>query len=284
MIPAAFEYERAQSLDEALAAVAAHDTKVICGGQTLIPLLRFRLTQPQRVVGIGHLAALRGIRIADGIVRIGAATTYRELLDSPELRAAAPLVVEVTSNIGDIQVRNLGTIGGALVHADPSADMPGAMLALDATFHVQSSSGARTIKARDFFRGAFDTSLEAAELLVAIEVPIAGSGTGSAYETFEQAASGYPLVGAAAVVTRSGAKVTAASLAFTGLSDAPFSATAVSGLVGTNGDADVIARIVAMAVHGVDANADIHAGAEYRLHLATVVARRALSSAIARAT
>ncbi len=284
MIPAAFEYERAESLADALAAVAAKDTKVICGGQTLIPLLRFRLTQPQRVVGIGHLEALRGIRIADGVVRIGAATTYRELLDSQELRAAAPLIVEVTSNIGDIQVRNLGTIGGALVHADPSADMPGAMLVLDATFHVQSSSGARTIKARDFFRGAFETALEAGELLVAIELPVAGRGSGSAYETFEQAASGYPIVGAAAVVTRSGTKVTSASLAFTGLTDAPFSATAVSGLVGTSGDADAIARIAALAAQGVDANVDIHAGAEYRLHLAAVAARRALTSAIARAT
>ena len=283
MIPAAFEYERAESLAAALVAVAAHDTKVISGGQTLIPLLRFRLTQPQRVVGIGHLAELRGIRIAGGVVRIGAATTYRELLDAQELRVAAPLVVEVTSNIGDIQVRNLGTIGGALVHGDPSADMPGAMLALDASFHVLSSGGARTIKAREFFRGAFETALVAGELLVAIEVPVVIKGTGAAYETFEQAASGYPLVGAAAVVTWAGSKVTAASLAFTGLADAPFLVTAVADLVGSGGDAEVVARIAAQAVRGVDAIADIHAGAEYRLHLASVAARRALSSAIARA-
>ena len=284
MIPAAFEYARAESLADALAAVAADDTKVICGGQTLIPLLRFRLTQPQRVVGIGHLAELVGIRVADGVVRIGAATTYRAMLDSRALRDAVPLLVEVTSNIGDIQVRNLGTIGGALVHADPSADMPGAMLVLDASFHVQSTTGTRTIKAREFFRGAFDTALASGELLVAIEIPVPAGRTGAAYVVFEQAASGYPLVGAAAAVTRSGAGVTAASLAFTGLTDAPFLVAAASQLVGTDGDADVIARIAMAAVQGVEANVDLHAGAEYRLHLASIVARRALTSAVARAT
>jgi carbon-monoxide dehydrogenase medium subunit len=284
MIPAAFEYERAESLADALAAVAADDTKVICGGQTLIPLLRFRLTQPRRVVGIGHLAELVGIRVADGLVRIGAATTYRAMLDSRALRDAIPLLAEVTSNIGDIQVRNLGTIGGALVHADPSADMPGAMLVLDASFHVQSTTGKRTIKARDFFRGAFDTALASGELLVAIEIPVPAGRTGAAYEVFEQPASGYPLVGAAAAVTRSGTRVTAAALAFTGLTDAPFLVAAASQLVSSDGDADVIARIAVAAVQGVEANVDLHAGAEYRLHLASIVARRALTSAVARAT
>ncbi|CAN5904385.1 xanthine dehydrogenase family protein subunit M [soil metagenome] len=283
MIPAAFDYEQAQSLADALAAAAAEDTKVICGGQTLIPLLRFRLTQPRRVVGIGHLPALRGIRVADGVVRIGAATTYRELLDSQELRGAAPLILEVTSNIGDIQVRNLGTIGGALVHADPSADMPGAMLVLDASFHVQASGGSRAIKARDFFRGAFDTALKPGELLVAIELPVVPSGSGAAYEVFEQAASGYPLVGAAALVTRSGPRVTDARLAFTGLTDAPFLVAAVSALVGSKGETDVIARIAELSVQGIEANVDHHAGAEYRLHLASVAARRALTLAVARA-
>jgi aerobic carbon-monoxide dehydrogenase medium subunit len=283
MIPAAFEYTRASNLAEALAAVGDAQTKLICGGQSLIPLLRFRLAQPNRLVDIGHLAELRGITVTDDVVRIGAATTYRELLASEPLRDAVPLLAEVTENIGDIQVRNLGTIGGALAHADPSADMPAAMLALDAVFHLQSARATRTVAAREFFRGPFETAMKPDELLVAIEVrPLSGF-TGSAYEMFEQAASGYALVGAAAVVTRSPAKgVTAASLAFTGLADAPFLA-GTSSLIGTPGDAPSVARAAADAVRGVQANGDIHADAAYRLQLAQVAARRALTSAIARA-
>lgn len=283
MIPAAFEYTRASNLAEALDAVGDQQTKLICGGQSLIPLLRFRLSQPSRLVDIGHLAELRGITVTDDVIRIGAATTYRELLASDELRDAVPLLAEVTENIGDIQVRNLGTIGGALAHADPSADMPAAMLALDAVFHLQSLHAKRAVAAREFFRGPFETAMKSDELLVAIEVrPLSGF-TGSAYEMFEQAASGYALVGAAAVVTSSPAKgVTAASLAFTGLADAPFLA-GVSSLIGTRGDAPSVARAAADAVRGVQANADIHADAVYRLHLAQVAARRALTSAIARA-
>ena len=221
--------------------------------------------------------------MTDDVVRIGAATTYRELLASEALRDAVPLLAEVTENIGDMQVRNLGTIGGALAHADPSADMPAAMLALDARFHLQSARATRTVAAREFFRGPFETAMESDELLVAIELRPLSDFTGSAYVTFEQAASGYALVGAAAVVTHSPARgVTAASLAFTGLADAPFLA-AVSSLVGTPGDAPSVARAAADAVRGVQANADIHADAAYRLQLAQVAARRALTSAIARA-
>lgn len=283
MIPAAFAYTRASTLAEALDAASDEQTKLICGGQSLIPLLRFRLSQPNRLVDIGHLAELRGITVTDDVVRIGAATTYRELLASDELRDAVPILAEVTENIGDVQVRNLGTIGGALAHADPSADMPAAMLALDARFHLQSLHATRTVAAREFFRGPFETAMEPDELLVAIELSPLSGFTGSAYETFEQAASGYALVGAAAVVTRSPAKgVTAASLAFTGLADAPFLAGA-SSLVGTAGDAPAVARAAAEAVRGVQANADIHADAAYRLQLAQVAARRALTSAIARA-
>lgn len=282
MIPEAFEYARAGTLAEALKAAAKRDTKVICGGQTLIPLMRLRLTQPKRLVDISALPELRGVTVADGVVRIGAATTYRELLESHDLRAAAPLISEVTENIGDLQVRNLGTIGGSLVHADPSSDMPAAMLALDASFHLQSSRGNRTVAARQFFRGAFETAMKANELLIAIELPAQRRGSGSAYETFEQAASGYALVGAAAVVSRPGSSITAASLAFTGLADAAFLAASASELVGTDGNADVVRRVAEQAVRGVEANSDIHAGAEYRLHLATVAARRALTAAIAR--
>jgi carbon-monoxide dehydrogenase medium subunit len=284
MIPAAFEYTRANTLAEALDAIGgAGQAKLICGGQSLVPLLRFRLAQPRQLVDIGRLPELRGVTVTDDVVRIGAATTYRELLASEPLSDAVPLVAEVTENIGDLQVRNLGTIGGALAHADPSADMPAAMLALDARFHLQSARATRTVAARDFFLGPFETAMASDELLVAIELRPLSDFTGSAYVTFEQAASGYALVGAAAVVTVSPARgVTAASLAFTGLTDAPF-LTDVSSLLGTAGDAQSIARAAAKSVQGVQANADIHADAAYRLQIAQVGARRALTSAIARA-
>jgi carbon-monoxide dehydrogenase medium subunit len=287
MIPAAFEYTRADTLAEALEAIGGGDgtqqTKLICGGQTLVPILRFRLAQPHRLVDIGHIAELRGIAVTEDVVRIGAATTYRELLASESLREAVPLLAEVTENIGDLQVRNLGTIGGALAHADPSADMPAAMLALDARFQLQSARVTRTVAAAEFFRGPFETAMKPDELLVAIELRPLSEFTGSAYVTFEQAASGYALVGAAAVVTLSPAKgVTAAALAFTGLADAPFLAD-ISSLLGSAGDPSSVARAATQAVHGVQANADIHADAAYRLQLAQVAARRALGSALARA-
>ena len=204
MIPAAFEYTRATSLAEVLEAIGGGEqqTKLICGGQTLVPLLRFRLAQPHRLLDIAQLPELRGISVTDDGIRIGAATTYRELLACEPLCEAVPLIAEVTENIGDIQVRNLGTIGGALAHADPSADMPAAMLALDARFHLQSARAQRVVAAREFFRGPLETAMEPDELLVAIELEPLSDFTGAAYVTFEQAASGYALVGAAAVVTR----------------------------------------------------------------------------------
>jgi carbon-monoxide dehydrogenase medium subunit len=284
MIPAAFDYTRARTLAEALEAVGKKNTKVICGGQTLIPLMRFRLTQPKRLVDIGQLPQLRGVTATKTGVRIGAATTYREIIESPILRKAVPLLPEITAHIADLQVRNIGTIGGSLVHADPSSDMPAAMLALDATFHLQSSKAKRTVRARDFFRGAFETAMKSGELMIAIEVPSLPKGTGAAYETFEQAASGYALVAAAAVVTRNKKGLATATLAFTGLADAAFLAGAAADLVGTDGNAALIDRVTEAAVKGVDANSDIHATAEVRLHLARIAARRALLSAISRAT
>jgi aerobic carbon-monoxide dehydrogenase medium subunit len=282
MIPAPFEYARARSLADALKAAGAKGTKVICGGQSLIPLLRFRLAQPKRLVDIAHLAALRGITRAKSVIRIGAATTYRELLASPLLSRDVPLIADVTVHIGDLQVRNLGTIGGGLAHADPASDMPAAMLALDANFVLRSTRAKRVVAARDFFRGPFETVMKANELLVEIRVPIAPKGTGSAYASFEQAASGYPLAGAAAVVTRARRTIAAARLAFTGLADTPFLSAAAAELVGTNGSADVVARVAKAATAGVRPNADIHASGEYRLHLAAVAARRALLGAIER--
>lgn len=283
MIPATVDYARARSLNAALKALAARDgTKVVAGGQTIIPLLRFRLAQPTRLMDIGHLAKLKGIKKARGGVRIGAATTYRELLDSDLVREAHPLLLEVTQRIGDRQVRNLGTVGGSLAHADPASDMPAAMLALNASFTLQSTGGTRTVAARQFFKGPFTTAMRDDELLTEFHVPTLPRHTGSAYVSFEQRASGYALVAAAAVVTLSRRTVKQATLAFTGLADTPFLADATP-LVDTKADASVVAEVAAAAVAGIVANDDIHASASYRLHLGQVAARRAFAAAVERA-
>ena len=284
MIPTAFDYVRARNLKDALKAMGK-STKVIAGGHSLLPLLRFRLAQPETLVDIGQLRELKGIKRAGGGMKIGAATTYRELLESTELKALYPLIVEVTEHIGDLQVRNAGTIGGGLAHADPAADMPPVMLVLDATFVLQSKGGKRSVAARKFFKGPFATALRPNELLTEIQLPAPAKGarTGGAYASFEQAASGYALVGAAALITVAKGMITRADLAFTGLADTPFLAPAAAKLVGTQGQAELIAPVAAASVAGVEGNDDIHATAAYRMHLGVVAARRALAQALARA-
>ncbi|HET7296554.1 MAG TPA: xanthine dehydrogenase family protein subunit M [Gemmatimonadales bacterium] len=281
MIPTSFEYVRAKNLNEALK-LMGKSAKVIAGGHSLLPLLKFRLAQPETLIDIGRLAQLKGIKKAGRGVKIGAATTYRELLESRELKALFPLIAEVTEHIGDVQVRNAGTIGGGLAHADPAADMPPVMLVLDATFVLQSKSAKRSVPARKFFKGPFTTALKPNELLTEIQLPAPPTGAGMAYASFDQAASGYPLAGAAAVIAVAKGMITRAELAFTGLADTPFLAPAAAKLVGTSGD-ELISHVGAAAVAGVAANDDIHAGAAYRTHLATVAARRALTQALARA-
>ena len=284
MIPAAFDYVRAHSVAEALKA-AGKDSKFIAGGHSLLPLLKLRLARPARLIDIGHLPQLKGIKAAGAGLRIGAATTYRELLEARLVRDRYPLIAEVTEHIGDLQVRNAGTIGGGLAHADPAADMPPVMLVLDATFVLQSKGGKRSVPARKFFRGPFATALKPNELLAEIQLPAPPRGAGTAYVSFDQAASGYALVGAAALVAVAKAKISRADLAFTGLADTPFLAKTAR-LVGTARDqaGDVIAQVAEAALAGVEANEDIHASAEYRTHLASLAARRALTEALARVT
>lgn len=281
MIPAAFEYARATSLTDALTALGATGTVAICGGQSLIPLMRFRRVQPARLIDIGQLDELRGIDIRDGVVRIGAATTYRELLTSAALHEAMPLIPEVVEHIGDLQLRTRGTVGGALAYADPFADLPAAMLALDARFHLHSLSGVRQVSARKFFLGAFTTALLPGELLVTIEVPALAPRTVSAYANFEKSASGYSQVGAAAVISRDDAGViSAAALAITSVSAAPFLVPAAQALVGTDGSAAVVAQVVVEALATADIYPDPHVTPDYHRHLAQVAATRALRRAI----
>jgi carbon-monoxide dehydrogenase medium subunit len=284
MIPAEFEYVRAASLKDALTALAAQDgTKVVAGGHSLIPMMRFRLAQPPRLVDIASIADLRGIAEHRRGARIGAATTYREILDSELLRERFPLIVETTNSIGDVQVRNRGTVGGGLAHADPAADMPAVMVALDASFNLRSKKGKRAVAARDFFRGPFETAIEPDELLTDVILPPPPRTSGSAYASFEQAASGYAIAAAAAVIGLTRRTISHAVVALTGTGAVAPLVKAAEQLVGTKGEAEAIQRVAAQALDGLEIIGDIHAPAEYRRHLATVAVRRALTTALERA-
>ncbi len=284
MIPAEFQYVRAGSVREVLTALAAQDgTKVVAGGHSLIPMMKFRLAQPPRLVDIGALPELRGIAEYRRGARIGATTTYREILDSELLRERFPLIVETTDSIGDVQVRNRGTIGGGLAHADPAADMPAVMVALDATFNLRSKRGKRSVAAREFFRGPFETALEADELLTEVILPPLPRTSGTAYVSFEQAASGYAIVAAAVVIGLTRRTVSHAVVALTGVGAVAPLVKAAEQLVGTKGEADAVQRVAAQAADGLEILGDIHAPAEYRRHLTAVAVRRALTTALERA-
>jgi aerobic carbon-monoxide dehydrogenase medium subunit len=283
MIPAAFDYVRASSLRDALNVLAAGDgAKVLAGGHSLLPMMRFRLAQPPRLVDISDLPELRGIAEHRRGARIGSATTYRELLESELLRERFPLIAECTEGVGDLQVRNRGTVGGSLAHADPASDMPAVMLALDATFNLRSKRGKRSVAAREFFQGPFATALAEDELLIDILVPPLPRGAGTAYVSQDQAASGYALAGAAAVVALTRKTVSHAVVALTGVGEVSRLVGSADQLVGTKAEPEVLARVAAGSVEGIDVGGDVHAPAEYRRHLATVMVRRALDKALER--
>jgi len=283
VIPVGFEYERASSLREVMNALAKDDgTKLIAGGHSLLPMLRFRLAQPAKLLDIGGVKELKGIDASGRKTKIGALTTYRELIESTDVAQRFPLMIEAALGIGDLQVRNLGTLGGGIAHADPASDMPALMLALGAEFTLRAKAGKRSVPANEFFQGPFATAMRPDEVLAEIVLPPLPKGAGTAYVSIEQQASGYAMAGAAAVVTRSRKTVKTAVVALTGVSDSAYLAD-VSGVVGTHADPAALEAATAKITAGRDVNNDIHASTEYRAHLAGVVARRALATAYGRA-
>ena len=284
MIPASFEYVRAGSVDEALRHAGTAGTKFIAGGQSLLPLMKLRLARPERLVDIGGLDELRGVReLPDGRLSIGALTTYAELQDSPATRYG--LLADALPDIGDVQVRNRGTVGGSVAHCDPASDLPACLLALGAELVARSSRGERTIGVDGFFTGAFETTLEADELLTEIRLPAPRDDAGSAFVSLSQPASGYSMVGVAVVVLRSsaGGPIDGATVALTGVGEAPYRARAVeSALAGSDGSTASLAAAAAHATDGVRVNADIHADAAYRTAMAAVYTRRAIEAALDR--
>ena len=283
MIPNTFDYQRAGSLDEALGLVGTPGTKVIAGGMSLLPLMKLRLANPERLVDIGRLAELRGVRpLPDGRLAIRALTTYAELAESPARHYG--LLADALPDIGDVQIRNRGTVGGAVAHCDPASDLPAVLLALDAEIVARSTRGEQVYAADGFFTGAFTTALADDELVTEVRLPGPRDDAGSAYRALSQKASGYSIVGVAAVVIKEGGSaITKAAIALTGVGDVPYRARAVeTALVGNEVTAESIAAAAAHAVDGVTVNGDIHADSEYRAAMAVAYTRRAIAAALER--
>ncbi len=282
MIAQNFAYAAPSNLAEALKLLADPGAKVLAGGMSLIPMMKLRLAAPETLVDLRRVPGLNSIREEGGRLRIGAMVTHYELESTPLVRAKCPLLAEAAANIGDVQVRNMGTLGGSVAHADPAADYPASLRALEATVTLASASGERTVAIADFLIDTFTTALEPGELVVEIGVPIEASGTGVSYKKCLQPASGFALVGVAARIAKTAGKITLARIGVTGLSGNSYRATGVERkLEGTTG-ADIASAAGGIA-DGIDANSDIHASADYRRHLARVYASRAITEALARA-
>ncbi len=276
MISTGFAYARPASLDEALELLAASggEAKVLAGGQSLIPLLKLRLAHPDRLVDIGRIAELRGVRrLAGGGLAVGALTTYSELMESDARHLA--VLADALPDIGDVQVRNRGTVGGALAHADPSSDLPACFLALGAELILRSRRGARTVPMDGFFAGPFQPGMAPDELLTEIRLPAPRADAGSAYASLSQPASGYSMVGVAAVMFEVGG----AGIGITGVGNHPYRARAVeAALVAGSTPAEAATH----ATDGVDVIGDIHADPTYRRAMAEVYTRRAIEAALVR--
>ena len=283
MFPNDFAYAAPRTLDEAIQLLQANpDAKVLAGGHSLLPLMKTRLVAPPMLVDIGKIAELRHIA-ADGMLHIGATVTYHEIEHSADVAERCPLLIETARNIGDPQVRNRGTLGGALAHSDPAADMTAVLLALGGDVKARGPRGERTIPADDLFVDMLETQLEPDEILTEITIPHSHGRTGMAYEKFAHPASGYAIVGVAAVVQLSGdGTVSACRIGITGAGPKAQRAAAAEQLLnGKTPTADTIAAAAAQADSGLELIADLAGSEEYRAPLVRVQTRRALERAVA---
>ena len=272
MIPAPFEYERADSADAALALLAEHgdEAKLIAGGMSLLPLMKLRLAVPTVLVDVGRLDDLSYVRDGGDHVAIGALTRHRDLETSALLGAECGMLRAVAAEVGDNQVRHRGTIGGSVAHGDPASDLPAALLALDATFVARGPAGTREIAAAQFFTGFLETALGADELLTEIRAPKTGA-NGFSYQKFNRRAQDWAIVGAVAVQVQGAARV-----ALVNMGPTPLRATAVEAALAAGAP---VTEAAARAADGTEPSSDLNAGVEYREHLARVLTRRALEAA-----
>lgn len=282
MIPNTFDYTAPTTLKDALALIGAGG-KPLAGGMSLIPMMKLRLASPEQLVDIGRIAELNYIRESQGELHIGANATHYDVQVSPLVTGKCPLLAETAGHIGDVQVRNRGTLGGSVAHADPSADYPAALQALEAKIVLSSVSGTRTLLTTDFFIDTFTTALEPGELVTEVIVPVEAGLTGTSYQKLLQPASGFAIVGIAARIRREAGRITLARIGATGVSGNSYRALksekALEGKAGTDAE---IAAAAALAADGVEASADLHASAIYRLHLAAIYTGRAVRAALSR--
>ena len=286
MIPYAFEYTRAGSVDEALALLANHDNaRLLAGGHSLIPAMKLRLSSPSMLIDLSGIGELSHITATDAALHVGALATHRAVETSDVVQAACNVLAEVAGGIGDPQVRNKGTLGGSLAHADPAADYPALVLALNAAIKVAGRSGTRIIPAHDFFVDLFKTALADGEMITEVVFPVLRAGTGAAYAKFPNPASKYAVVGVAAWVEVDAHGIcTGARIGVTGAAAHAFRASNVEfELSGKPLDEQTIADAVANMVDSADLLSDLSASDEYRAHLCSVMAKRALTTAAQRA-
>ena len=273
MIPPAFTYVKATSVDEAIGLAAEHgeDAKYLAGGQSLLPLMKLRFAAPTVLIDLGRVTELSYIRDEGSYVAIGAMTRHHDVASSALLLADIPLLAHTAQAVGDPQIRHRGTIGGSVAHADAAADLPATLLALDATFVIRGASGERSVPAAEFFRGIFETAIEPGELLTEIQVPKPAKPAAWSFQKFNKRAIDFAMVGVA---------VQGTSVALFNMGSTPLRATATESALAAGAS---IADAAALAADGTSAGSDIHASKAYREHLARVLVRRALEESASRA-
>ena len=286
MIPAPFNYHRPDTIDEIVALLGEHGEAalMLAGGHSLIPMMKLRLAQPDHLIDLKGVEALRGIAEAGGALQIGAMTTQAEIIASARLAEACPILREAAELIADPQVRACGTLGGNVANGDPGNDMPAVMMCLDASYLLHGPDGERSVSARDFYKGTFETALAGGEVLSAIRIPIPPRAQGQAYAKLKRKVGDYATAAAAVALTLDGDTCSAAAIGLTNVAPAPlFAEAAAQTLVGTAVDATAIEQAVERAVEITDPVADTRGPVAYRKHAAGVMTRRAIETALSRA-
>jgi carbon-monoxide dehydrogenase medium subunit len=286
VIPAPFSYHRPKSIAEATALLAEHsdEARILAGGQSLIPMMKFRLAAPEHLVDVGAIAELKGIqRVGDALV-IGAMTTQHELQLSKTATDAAPILKEASLLIADPQVRYMGTLGGNVANGDPGNDMPAVMMCLDAAYRIMGAAGPRTVKARDFYEGTYATALATGEILTAIEIPVPPAGHGYAYEKLKRKIGDYATAAAGVVLTARGGRIATCAIALSNLADKAVLATdAAAAVIGTALEKPALDKAIEAARAIMSPAADTRGTTEYRTAVGGVMVERALRRALARA-
>jgi len=284
MFPAKFAYAAPGTLQEAISLLDDPEAKILAGGHSLLPLMKLRLAQPRLLVDIGRIPGLSYVRREDGVLAIGAMTTYREIERSSDVQQAAPVLAEAVHEVGDPQVRAKGTLAGSLAHADPAGDLPAVALALGGTVKAVGSGGERDLDFDSFFVDMLTTALQEKEIIREVRLRVPPAGAGAAYQKFDQPASHYALTGVCAVVTLSGGNIASARIGVTGVGPKAYRPTAVEqALAGKPVEEEAIKSAVQTVADGIDVQGDIHASPEYRAHLARVLTRRAVMEAASKA-